>query len=649
MGFELHDNRKETGRDAAVRLPAVESFFDPDHLAAIWPESVATDESFVRQIRERKELDVRLDDVMSRLPRPDISVDEALRRGYVASEQVIGMFGSLSDLLEADPENGRIVLYLPFEFLSPIRSSEDEALHLASDRFRSAYLFAWRRMLSVHDVRANFVDGDVLEPEKRDGDLPRVVKAAHLIPKLVENGLLETEDVVRLMEGSEDRILRSSIADAFPVLADLGSVSDADIERMMTSSDRLIGNMARIMAADRGSAAYDRQEPASGLITYASIRDGLRDAFSDIEAETYGDATVRRIAWLKQQKKRDAVMAAGKEIGSAIPDGRLSEAAVAEFLSETSGIESRLALIEGIREAVESAASDDPEDAMSLYERYKEPLLTLWEADDRDVSEALSVAFCRLGRLGVVDDRQLMELGITVPRLSGPLSENLKTMGGELSKIRDMVASLEANGELSRMLFPIVLVYGSRLKGYGMRGADIDLGVFVRPGVSDGDRASLRESMKAVFPPETIRGEVVEFWLEGDGNGLRVRDFENRDVTVGDRSWAHVLFGAAWEGNTAAIREVREKLLTPYLSDVDATIHGRDVRGVYLEEMERDALQYRLMHKGYERFNPPFGGMHTAHADDIDGRSTYWDSGYRQLATRLFVERVFLPKLSKPE
>jgi len=85
--------------------------------------------------------------------------------------------------------------------------------------------------------------------------------------------------------------------------------------------------------------------------------------------------------------------------------------------------------------------------------------------------------------------------------------------------------------------------------------------------------------------------------------------------------------------------------LAPYLRETDKKIMNREARGLYLEEMERDILQYRLMHKGYERFFPPAGGLHSAHADKVDGESMFWDSGYRQLATKLFASRVFLPKI----
>ena len=57
-------------------------------------------------------------------------------------------------------------------------------------------------------------DGDVLEVELRDGDLPRVVKAAHLIPVLIEKGWMTVVDAEKLAEEANNRILQDSVLDA---------------------------------------------------------------------------------------------------------------------------------------------------------------------------------------------------------------------------------------------------------------------------------------------------------------------------------------------------------------------------------------------------------------------------------------------------
>src|SRR3989338_10436077 len=86
-----------------------------------------------------------------------------------------------------DEENIRIILYLPFNLLpSP------------GTTFADIYLKSWKKLLTANenDLRTNFVDGDVLEPEL--GENPRVRKAAHLIPELVKNGLVTISEVIDL-------------------------------------------------------------------------------------------------------------------------------------------------------------------------------------------------------------------------------------------------------------------------------------------------------------------------------------------------------------------------------------------------------------------------------------------------------------------
>lgn len=241
--------------------------------------------------------------------------------------------------------------------------------------------------------------------------------------------------------------------------------------------------------------------------------------------------------------------------------------------------------------------------------------------------------------------QELTSLGITLPALAGPFSENLKPMKEELSRLENILNLIKTNPGLSKYLYPVILIFGSRLKGYGSKDADLDLSVLVKPGTPSSDLDQIQALIKKTFSQEKTIGEIIEFWLEKDGDNLQVRDFETFNALLGESYWTHVLFGAIWEGDPKTIRELREKLLVPYLSETKKIIHGRNARGLYLEELERDTLQYRLMHRGYEQFFPRRGGLNAPHGDQVDGESMFWDSGYRQTATKLFVSRVFLPKV----
>ncbi len=630
-------------------LAVIESFLDPVCAIKVWPKSITTSRVFWKQIKQRKVLLGRLNYVINCLPRPDMSLEAAIKQGHINEEQVARLYASLSDLLESDHEYRRLILYLPFEFL-PTRTWRpcEEILLQASNRFKQTYMEAWKDLLFIQDVRANFLDGDVLEIEQRVGDLPRVVKAAHLIPKLVEKGLMEVKDIVTLVEKSYDQTLRNSIADTLPVLADLGFITEKEMKLMEKSKDWLVNSMARIILANI-NAGNKQIKAVPRTITFSFVREELTREFSRIDAAKYGNITEKRRKWLNQSKKQKAIEALAEIVSEVIIENGIANESIEEFLNQETNIASIQVLIEGIQKAIEFMASTDLNRALEVYEQYQGTMLKLWENDNTQINEALLKTFRRLYRLRIIDDKQLARLNIAIPELAGPFSKNLELIKQEIHNIQEITALIESDPELSQLIYPIVLLFGSRLKGCGAQNADTDLGVFVRQGISFDNREKLQKLLGKIFTRETVRDKIVEFWLEEKGGILQVHNFNDPDVSLGESYWTHILFGSAWIGDEKIIYELIEKLLVPYLYDTGKIIHGLNARRLYLEELERDTLQYRLMHKGYEKFFPQFGGIKTLHSDEIDGKSMFWDSGYRQMATKLFISRVFLPKIPNPE
>ena len=631
MTMENFEPKKEKEKSIVSVPPAVELLSDPATAAKFWPKQVAENAEFLSQLESRKKLNDRLDDVISNLPRPDVSLQEAISEGALNEQQVADLYTSLSTLLEEGQDYERIVLYLPFEFLPSAEwKAATDSLQQEAARFQEAYMAAWDGLLMIRDVRANFVDGDVLEVEKRDGDLPRVVKAAHLIPKLVEKGLLNMEEVYALAD-EEDEILKQSVLDTFPVLYDMGLIKKDILDKYGVE------------------LSESKKETKPQEITVVAIEDRLKKEFKVVDEAEYGDVTKSRKSWLIQEGKKRSLEGASDDIKVSIATGGLDDKVVADFIGPEVEVASQQALVSGVRKAIEEVANTDVSQAKELYAKYREGLMTLWNQNVSEVRLALSKTFSRLNGLDVVDDDQLRELGIAVPALAGPLSRNLEAMQPEMEEVKKAVAAIEADAEISKFIYPVVLVFGSRLKGYGNDNSDIDVGVFVKPGTSQDDQEKIRDSLSKIFTDDKLNGGAIEFWLEeGDGE-MAVQDSDTYDPSVMDSSAAHVLFGAAWEGNEEAISELREKVVAPYFYDDGKKVHGRDVRKFYMESIERDTLQYRLMHRGYEELRPSYGGVDAEHSDRIDGESMFWDSGYRQTATKLFASRVFVPKISRPE
>jgi len=219
-------------------------------------------------------------------------------------------------------------------------------------------------------------------------------------------------------------------------------------------------------------------------------------------------------------------------------------------------------------------------------------------------------------------------------------------MGSELSIMKELTNKIARHPKLSKMLYPVTVVLGSRMKGYARGNADLDIAIFVRPGTKESERTELQSYIEETFDHKIVGGHAMEFWLQETGVELVIQNYENPDPQRGDSSLPHPLLGA-WCGDEKVITELYKKLMPGYLYSKGKTILGEDMQSVLLKEMEHDTLQYRLMHKGYTRLFPRQGGIQTQHTDAIDGESMFYDSGYRRLATKLFIDRIFLPQLEK--
>src|SRR3989344_386667 len=596
--MELDPDKKYLERSSGIvfQPPTIESLLSEEQARQTWPEQLTNHPDFIRQIQERQALRETINIIFDQLPRPDLDWQTAVEQATLAETVVEHAYIQLSQLLETESKYRRLILYLPFESL-PAKTWQPNSpgLKQASIRFRTAFMATWHRLLSVHDVRANFVDGDVLEVDQRTGDLPRVVKAAHLIPKLVEKGLLTIDEVLALLNDAKNEVLKNSITEALLVIGDLGLASKEKLGEI-------------------------NESPAAKTPEPENISD-------------------KRRAWLAKKNNEEQRLAEATILSQKIQTGEDLDLAATDQLTN----------IEAIRLAIEATIHKSRSLAKTLYRKNEAYLLKLCETSSLETKTLLTKLFHHLHQIDLIESEQLTGLGIQSPHLAGPFSKNLEAMPAELAAVRSAVSTIETDPELSKLIYPAALLFGSRLKGHGDQDADLDLAVFVRPGTDFAQRTKLQALLKQTFTHEKFGKEIVEFWLEEKADKLVVKNFPENDVTLGESFWTHVLLGAAWEGQPTVIKELHHKLLAPYfLADQPAIEIMGDLylgEGLYLGELERDCLQYRLMHKGYEKFYPPYGGIHTAHSNQIDGASVFWDSGYRQLATRLFLNRVFLPEV----
>ena len=579
-------------RQLVVRPPVNEALRDPWQAAQIWPLEYGAGGSLAEQVGQHAVGAECVTEVIDRLSDPTMTVQAALETGSITEEQAGRFYDTLSETL-ADEDHKRLALYLPLEYIPEASwAPEDSFLWQSVEKFKATYLSAWHSLLNVQDVRANFVDGDVLEEEHRASDLARVVKAAHLVPLLIERGLLSEADAAELHEAAGNSTLKQNLAEGLAAYW-----------------------------GDPSEKRYAAVPNASGHIPFA--------------------ITERRRAWLEQQSHENHIQNASYDAALAILDGKLPPELVDEALSNKADDQAGHILVEAAYKAVSSAGDSD---RAALYDRVEGLLEALWESDDPALVSRLTSVYRRFYHMGLIDDSLIAERDISLPNLEGPWSENLPLLYEATDDLKRVASEVESDPELNELVYPIFLVGGSRVKGYGESDSDIDIGVLVRPGVPEEERSRIRRLLESTIGPDR-NYEVTEFWLDQAEDGqLRVHDFDTPDRHTGDSYSTHVLFGAAWVGDEETISNLQRSLPGPYFNGSDDP-DSQSVRRLYLEKLEQDALQYRLMHKGYARHYPLVKRPEWTNHQAVDGDSVFWDSGYRQIATKLFINTVFLPKL----
>lgn len=619
MERERPEIKFEIEKEVIVAPPAIESFNSVQGAKEFWPEVLSENQEFLNQIESRNQLSESINEVASALPRPDIALGEAVEQGYLTEQQVIDLYNTLGSQMKTNPDLKRLTLYFPFEFLPDFKKQQSVELQTAAEKFRDSYMEAWQGLLETHDVRANFVDGDLLEYELREEDVPRVVKAAHLLPKLVEKGMVDAESVLDLLKSTDEPVLKESLADALLVMADAGLVNSSEIEIPKDDS----------------------------YFTVESINRELGIEFELIEHQLYPkNTTEARAKWLAQEQKREVIENLSSNITDAILTEQLPEdKSWDEFVGANSRPDVQQVFVSGVRKAIESIAYEDVQKAQELYGKFEPLLRTAWGKGNAGVRNSIAKTFSRLYGLKVVSSEQLAEMGIRIPKLEGSATDNLVSIEEETKQIKEMVQSIETDPELSKYVYPIALMYGSNLKGYGDSESDIDIMVMIKPGTDFKDKETVKQLLSKTFSHEKIHGDIMQFWLQEDSESeMSIINFDDFDHSLGSSEMVNMLFSAVWTGNESLVKDLREKLLVPYLKK-DESPEGIDTHRMQLEDMERENLQYRLMHKGYEKLFPAYGGIKTPHASHIDGHSMFYDSGYRTLATKLFANKVFLPKV----
>lgn len=621
-------------------LPFVDLLLQEEKGGDIIPREIRTSVNVQRQSEFRLKLIFHMESIFKLIPKNNtMSIPECVTEGIINISSAILLYKELCDFLDSDKYNKRLILYLPFELLPESTwYSSSEELTEEVRRFVETYLCNWKLMLNVYDVRANFVDGDILESQHDDGTLPRVCKAAHLIPVLIKKGILSLKETVYLIESSDSKILRNSIADTFGVLSDMNLLSLNDLNEMSLSSDFLIRSTAIIVkdSLNKINAVIETKK-------FDQLVSEIERSFTIETQAIYYDSERKnkaRISWEIQRDIDFLIEFYANEIVELIKNNRVGVKDITNVIDNTKNDYLSVVCLTGIKKFCESILKNEREKAFTIVKFILPYMRKLFYSTEK-ISDYIEIICNHLYHLGLITKGDVNWFDFNPTRIEKTLTTDDVTGMVYESKINRIISFITNNCEVSDYVLPVLVVYGSRVKGYSNRTADNDIAFFIKPGISLDKKSEIQKLLSRAIADSEIRSEPLEFWLEEKNSRLRIIDFDSSDKSFGDSSMVHVLFQSVWFGQIETIKNLFQKLMPNYLKN--NTLNNS--RTIWLEEMERNVLQYRLMHKGYSRFYSTESLFKTKHSSEIDGNSIFWDSGYRKLSSKLFIGKVYLPEI----
>ena len=600
--------------------PASESlFYDPSF---IWPDEITKSQELKSMIVYRRRLVDNLDYLLSLLAKPGLSLQRLMSGSDYELDRLAMLYNDLSVFICESEVNKRLILYLPFEIIPELGIIGPNSFKDATSKFQIVYLEAWFKLLFKSEFRANFSNGDIWETELGRGKSEMICKAAHLIPMLLQKRLVSITQINDLLSEVSSTRLKESIFEALRAATELRIISNDQNELSKPlDSDYLL---------------VETQQDLSLLMAEA-VRMCLEN--KEYLVKRWSEILPSRIIWEEEFNRQEIIKKYATVISNSLINDSLSLAIFAKQIKDVSDLYSVLLAIYSLQLTAEKLGCYKQVRASLIADYFKSWLLRMQRTGSVEIKKAIESTILRWFNAGIINPKYLFTFDLQPLNLCGSVSGDKVCSPLEIKELNDSVSLINESPELSAYFYPVILIYGSRVKGYGSKYADIDLAVFVRPEVDynrQGEEITLM--LKQVFRQEKIEGKVLQFWLAGDDNQLSVKDIDGNHRFVAKNFYAHVLFDGAWFGSTAVIKELHAKLLSPYLFSEDFKFTE-----ICLRELERYNLQYRLLHKGYANFFPERGKLATRW---IDAQSSFYDSGYRELATKMFIKKIFLPKLS---
>lgn len=542
------------------------------------------------------------------------------------SPEVISLYEKLIILLTVDTYATRLILYFPFELIPDtnlIQSSTDDLRRVFLE-FTKAYQTCFIKSLKQPDIRANFVDGDI--PETWTNPLPRVIKAVHLIPILIEKGIYTVHEVLDIIACYDDGYIVQSFIDTLPLLIYRGYITS---EVLQSSPVREIRESMYLFSSETTHIKPAARHNLAQSITH--MRNQINMTLKRLEHEKFL-ITQKRFTWKVETLKMSLYREAAHKIYYLHEYGQTR---LMDFISFGDTDDD----IVMVRCLLLQICIDRPE-----YRKYidtdHESLVLFVASCVQHANPEIQKLACTLHHklvwLGYASREELSNKRISYTDL---FTHSLRSE--PMPIINQMLDSIISDEILIRYIIPTVVVYGSSVKQYSVTTTDYDCALFIKPGITNEDLLSIQSKIGSIMNQYNI--EPLLFLLRETECGFDIID--NNIPGFGDSIMPHVFFHGLWHGDYEVITNFQKKLFYGYHNNHDRMYGEYTAKYLWQSELERDILQYRLLHRGYHQLYPAqslFINVPEHIVRDIDGDTAFWDEGYRRLACKLFLEYVFL-------
>lgn len=582
----------------------------------------------VEEAKDRRFLFNRIEELFGKVSDEKMEISAAIKKELVDQEDLTEVYDHLNKFIKTDTNNARIILYLPFEILPNLKQTEDKSKELikAEKSFGKTYKDSWFRLLYESEIRASFTNGDILKPGVKKPECVR--KAAHLIPEILDRGIIEPVDLINLLDLNDEDELLKSLTEGITVAIDGGFVDKVDSQRIQSA--------LKEKKVDFNFSKKTKKKKKDINLSLALKEIELKYQKGSPYISNFSK---NRIKWKKETEKEELIEQFVDQLVNKIDKKEMS----------LEDIILPLIKLKTIFKIGKKITSKSFSEACEFVKRHQPLIQKQWESNSIGIKDIIVSGLSHWEKLRIVDKSVAKSLNIKIPDFSllSPINYD-EIISEKFGYLKDAAEKIKKHPLLSKFIYPLFLVYGSVAKGQDRPSTDHDVEIFLKENAPFKKRKEILKILSLEIPEISKVNELFEFWTKKNDGKINFRHIENRPKTVASPSQhLHILLSGIWVGNGKDIKKLQGDILEKYL---DLSRLGQDkdeARFSLLREVEADTLQFRLMHKGYKYFYPNKKEEGTKNSDLIDWDSDFWDPGFRRLATKLFLSKVFLPDLSQ--